>query len=168
MPRSRRRTRSRSHDCAGILGSEVGRGEYRRPYHPLRALAALGFTDPEAPLLEGAKLPPRKVSSQRSSPSSSRPPKSARHAASQLPPSCCHCCNRRQQVEGDGNASGKTAKRPQFAESRECPRSRPDSRPAVARVGRVAASASGTTARSAPTAHRSTASAVAYPKCVLP
>ncbi len=31
MPRSRRRTRSRSHDCAGILGSEVGRGEYRRP-----------------------------------------------------------------------------------------------------------------------------------------
>src|SRR5271167_4678667 len=32
-------------------------------YHPLRALATLGFTDGGAPFLAGAKLPSRKVSS---------------------------------------------------------------------------------------------------------
>jgi len=75
-------------------------------YHPLRSLAALGFTDCEAPLFAGAKLPSRKVSSQRSSPSSSNPPSNARQALSQ-PPSSCHFCNRRQQVEGEGNSFGK-------------------------------------------------------------
>ena len=75
-------------------------------YHPLRSLAALGFTDCEAPLFAGAKLPSRKVSSQRSSPSSSNAPSNARQALSQ-PPSSCHFCNRRQQVEGEGNSFGK-------------------------------------------------------------
>jgi len=75
-------------------------------YHPLRSLAALGFTDGEAPFFAGAKLPSRKVSSHRSSPSSSNPPSNARQASSQTP-SSCHCCNRRQQVEGEGNSSGK-------------------------------------------------------------
>jgi len=75
-------------------------------YHPLRSLATLGFTDRRAPFLAGAKLPSRKVSSQRSSPSSSSPPSSARQASSQTP-SSCHWCNRRQQVEGEGNSSGK-------------------------------------------------------------
>jgi len=75
-------------------------------YHPLRSLAALGFTDGAAPFLAGAKLPSRKVSSHRSSPSSSRPPSSARQAPSQTP-SSCHCCSRRQQVDGEGNSSGK-------------------------------------------------------------
>jgi hypothetical protein len=40
------------------------------------------------------------------SPRSSSAPSSVRHASSQTP-SSCHCCNRRQQVEGDGNSSGK-------------------------------------------------------------
>jgi hypothetical protein len=75
-------------------------------YHPLRALAALGFTDCETPFLAGAKLPSRKVSSHRSSPSSSSPPSRVRQASSHTPRSC-HCCNRRQQVEGEGNSSGK-------------------------------------------------------------
>ena len=75
-------------------------------YHPLRALAPLGFSDGRAPFLAGARLPSRKVSSQRSSPSSSNPPSSARQASSQTPCSC-HACSRRQQVEGEGNSSGK-------------------------------------------------------------
>ena len=75
-------------------------------YHPLRALAALGFADREAPFFAGAKLPSRKVSSQRSRPFSSSAPSRARHASRQTP-SSCQRCNRRQQVEGEGNSSGK-------------------------------------------------------------
>src|SRR5664280_1410284 len=45
-------------------------------YHPLRALAALGFTDRSAPFFAGAKLPSKKVSSHCSRPSSSNPPSS--------------------------------------------------------------------------------------------
>jgi len=75
-------------------------------YHPLRALATLGFADRSAPFFAGAKQPSRKVSSQRSSPSSSSPASSARQASSQTP-SSCHCCRRRQQVEGEGNSSGR-------------------------------------------------------------
>jgi hypothetical protein len=75
-------------------------------YHPLRALAALGFADCGAPFFAGAKLPSRKVSSHLSSPRSSSVPSNVRHASSQTPFSC-HLCNRRQQVEGDGNSSGR-------------------------------------------------------------
>src|SRR5271165_4291486 len=75
-------------------------------YHPLRALAALGFTDCAAPFFAGAKLPSKKVSSHCSRPSSSNPPSNVRQASSQTPCSC-HCCNRRQQVEGEGNTSGR-------------------------------------------------------------
>ena len=75
-------------------------------YHPLRALATLGFTDGGAPFFAGAKLPSRKVSSHCSRPSPSNPPSSARQASSQTP-SSCHCCKRRQQVEGEGNSSGR-------------------------------------------------------------
>lgn len=75
-------------------------------YHPLRALATLGFTDGIAPFFAGAKLPSIKVSSQRSKPSESSAPRSARQASSQTPCSS-HCFNRRQQVEGDGNSSGR-------------------------------------------------------------
>ena len=75
-------------------------------YHPLRALAALGFTDRGAPFFAGAKLPSRNVSSHFSSPSPSSAPSSARHASSQT--SCSsHCFNRRQQVAGEGYLSGK-------------------------------------------------------------
>ena len=75
-------------------------------YHPLRSLAALGFTDCRAPFFAGAKLPSRKVSSHLSKPSSSSAPSSARHASSQTP-SSSHCLSRRQQVAGDGNSSGR-------------------------------------------------------------
>jgi len=66
-------------------------------YHPLRALATLGFTDYSAPFLVGAKLPSRKQSSHFSRPSPSSAPSSARHVLSQT--SCSsHCFSRRQQV----------------------------------------------------------------------
>ena len=75
-------------------------------YHPLRPLAALGFSDCGAPFLAGAKLPSRNVSSHFNSPSPSSPPSSARHASSHTPRSS-HCFNRRQQVAGEGYLSGK-------------------------------------------------------------
>jgi len=75
-------------------------------YHPLRPLAPLGFTDGRAPFFAGAKLPSRKVSSHFSKPSSSSAPSSLRHAFNQTP-SSSHCLSRRQQVEGEGNSSGK-------------------------------------------------------------
>jgi hypothetical protein len=75
-------------------------------YHPLRSLAALGFTDCGAPFFAGAKLPSRNVSFHLSRPSSSRAPNSARHASSQTP-SSSHCLSRRQQVAGEGNSSGR-------------------------------------------------------------
>ena len=75
-------------------------------YHPLCALATLGFTDRRAPFLAGAKLPSKKLSSQHSSPSASNAPRNCCQALSQIPFSS-HCCNRRQQVEGEGKYSGK-------------------------------------------------------------
>jgi hypothetical protein len=75
-------------------------------YHPLRPLAALGFADGRAPFFAGAKLPSRKGSSHLSRPSSSSAPSSRRHAFSHTP-SSSHCLSRRQQVEGEGNSSGK-------------------------------------------------------------
>ncbi len=75
-------------------------------YHPLRALATLGFTDGRAPFFAGAKLPSRNVSSHFSRPSPSSAPSKARHASSHT--SCSsHCFNRRQQVAGEGYLSGK-------------------------------------------------------------
>jgi len=75
-------------------------------YHPLRSLAALGFTDCFAPFLAGAKLPSRNVSSHFSRPSASSVPNRARQASSHTP-SSCHCFSRRQQVAGEGNSSGR-------------------------------------------------------------
>ena len=75
-------------------------------YHPLCALAPLGFTNGGAPFFAGAKLPSRKVSSHFSNPSSSSTPNRARHASSQTP-SSSHCFSLRQQVEGEGYSSGR-------------------------------------------------------------
>jgi hypothetical protein len=75
-------------------------------YHPLRALAPFGFSDGRTPFFAGAKLPSKEVSSDFSRPSSSSAPSSVRHASSQTP-SSSHCLSRRQQVEGEGNSSGK-------------------------------------------------------------
>jgi hypothetical protein len=75
-------------------------------YHPLRSLAALGFTDCRAPFFAGAKLPSRKASSHFSRPTASKAPSNVRQAWSQTP-SSSHCFSRRQRVEGDGYSSGK-------------------------------------------------------------
>jgi len=75
-------------------------------YHPLRPLAPLGFPDRRAPFFAGAKLPSRKVSSHFSRPSSSSAPSNVRQAFNHTP-SSSHCLSRRQQVEGEGNSSGK-------------------------------------------------------------
>lgn len=75
-------------------------------YHPLCALAPLGFTDGRTPFFAGAKLPSRKVSSHFNRPSLSSAPSRVRHAFSQTP-SSSHCLSRRQQVEGEGYPSGK-------------------------------------------------------------
>ena len=75
-------------------------------YHPLCALAALGFTDRRAPFFAGAKLPSRKASSHCSRPSASSAPNRARQASSQTP-SSCQPCSRRQPVEGEGYSSGR-------------------------------------------------------------
>jgi hypothetical protein len=75
-------------------------------YHPLRALATLGFTDCGAPFLAGAKLPSRKLSSHFNRPFPSDAPSSVRQASSQTP-SSSHCFNRRQQVAGDGYWVGR-------------------------------------------------------------
>ena len=75
-------------------------------YHPLRALATLGFTDCLAPFLAGAKLPSRKASSHFSRPSPSNAPSKTRQASSQTS-SSSHCFNRRQQVDGEGYLSGR-------------------------------------------------------------
>ncbi len=75
-------------------------------YHPLRALATLGFADGCAPFFAGAKLPSKKVSSHLSKPSPSSAPSKVRHASSQTP-SSSHRLSRRQQVDGEGNSSGR-------------------------------------------------------------
>jgi hypothetical protein len=75
-------------------------------YHPLRALAPLGFSDRSAPFFAGAKLPSRKVSSHCNKPSPSSAPNSARQACNQTPCSS-HCFRRRQQVGGEGYLSGR-------------------------------------------------------------
>lgn len=75
-------------------------------YHPLCALATLGFSHRIAPFFAGAKLPSKKVSSHFSKPSSSSAPNKARQASSQTP-SSCHCFSRRQQVAGEGNSLGR-------------------------------------------------------------
>jgi hypothetical protein len=75
-------------------------------YHPLRALATLGFTDCGAPFLAGAKPPSRKLSSHFNKPSPSSTPSSVRQAFSHTP-SSSHCFNRRQQVAGDGYWAGR-------------------------------------------------------------
>jgi hypothetical protein len=70
-------------------------------YHPLCALATLGFADSGAPFLAGAKLPSRNVSSHFNRPSPSNVPSSARHASSHTPCSSQRF-RRRQQVAGEG------------------------------------------------------------------
>ena len=75
-------------------------------YHPLRSLAALGFTDGGAPIFARANRPSRNVSSYFNRPSPSSASSSARHASSHTPCSSQRF-SRRQQVAGEGYWSGK-------------------------------------------------------------
>ena len=77
-------------------------------HHPLRTLAFLGLSDAFAPFFAGAKLPSTNASLQSSCPLSSSSVKKARHAFNQTPCSS-QSFKRRQQVEGLGYLSGKSA-----------------------------------------------------------
>jgi hypothetical protein len=79
-------------------------------HHPLRALAPLGFSDFRAPFFAGAKLPSRNDSLQFSC---SRPLSSARNARQMVSQTPCssQSRSRRQQVDGDGNSSGRSCQR---------------------------------------------------------
>src|SRR5438309_1081834 len=79
-------------------------------HHPLRALAPLGFSDPSAPFLAGAKLPSKKDSLHCNCFRSLSSARNARQILSQTP---CSSQSRslRQQVAGEGNSSGKSCQR---------------------------------------------------------
>ena len=79
-------------------------------HHPLRPLAPLGFSDGRAPFLAGAKLPSRNDSLHCSCWRSFSSPKNARQMCNQTPCSS-QSRSRRQQVDGDGNSSGRSCHR---------------------------------------------------------
>jgi len=80
-------------------------------HHPLRALAAFGFSDSVAPFLAGAKLPSMKLSLQSSRPRRSNSARNCRHTLSHTP-SSSHWCKRRQQVAGlTPKSAGKSRQR---------------------------------------------------------
>jgi hypothetical protein len=125
-------------------------------YHPLRPLAALGFTDGGAPFFAGAKLPSRNASSHFSNPCASSAPSNARHASSQT--SCSsHCLKRRQQVAGEGYLSGKNLHAAPSGVPTECPPDRPGWTPRDGPACPCDASVRAAAALSASTAHHSTA-----------
>ena len=128
-------------------------------YHPLRALAPLGFTHREAPFLAGAKLPSQEGLVHFSRPSSSRAPQQGTPCLQpdaflfpllQPPPAG----RGRRKLLGQG-----TAKRHRFAESTECLPNRPGSTPTVGPGCPADALVREVMAQSAPTARPSTASA---------
>jgi hypothetical protein len=79
-------------------------------YHPLRALAPLGFANSSAPFLADTKLPSRNVSSQSSSCWWCSAASMARQAWSHTPCSS-HCRNRRQPVGPLGYSGGRSRHR---------------------------------------------------------
>src|SRR5215467_6732316 len=79
-------------------------------HHPLRALAPLGFSDFRAPFFAGAKLPSRNASLQLSCSRSLSSARNARQMVSQTPCSS-QSRSRRQQVDGEGNSSGRSCQR---------------------------------------------------------
>ena len=73
--------------------------------HPLGTLAPLGFSHGQAPFFADAKLPSKKVSSQRSRPRRSNCDSKVRHISSNAPCSS-QSCKRRQQVDPLGYCGG--------------------------------------------------------------
>jgi hypothetical protein len=108
-------------------------------HHPLRPLAPLGFADASAPFFAGAKLPSRNASLQFNCWRSFNSAKNARQISSQI--SCSsQSRSRRQQVDGDGNASGKSCQRAPLRSIHKMPsstwRSSARGRPPRGRLGR--------------------------------
>jgi hypothetical protein len=109
-------------------------------HHPLRPLASLGLADSAAPFLAGAKLPSRNDSlhfncwRSFSSPRKARPIFSQTSCSSQSP-------SLRQQVEGEGNSSGKSCQRAPLRKIHKMPsstlRSGAGGRPPRGRGGRL-------------------------------
>lgn len=91
-------------------------------HHPLRAFAAFGFADAEAPFLAGAKLASRKLSSQSKVPRASSSAKNVRHTLSQTP---CFSqrAKRRQQVLGLGYSLGRSRQRAPVLSTQKMPSS---------------------------------------------
>ena len=118
-PRSSAPPAGHPHGGQGRLGQRHfvrrGRGEENSPRytlaigqcHGFRALAALRFTDREAPFFAGKNVASRKVSSQRKRPRWSSVPSRARQARSQTPRSSQRR-SRRQHVAGLGYCGGKS------------------------------------------------------------
>ncbi len=79
-------------------------------HHPLRALAALGFSDFRAPFFAGAKLPSSNDSLQWSCSRWFNSARNARQMVSQIP-CCSQSRSRRQHVAGAGNSSGRSCQR---------------------------------------------------------
>ena len=109
-------------------------------HHPLRALAPLGFADSAAPFFAGAKLPSKKASLQFNCWRSFNSPRNARQMLSQT--SCSsQSRSRRQQVDGDGNSSGKSCQRAPLRSIHKMPsstlRSFAGGRPPRGRGGRL-------------------------------
>ena len=109
-------------------------------HHPLRALAPLGFPDSRAPFFAGAKLPSKKASLQFNCWRSFNSPRNARQIVSQT--SCSsQSRSRRQQVDGDGNSSGKSCQRAPLRSIHKMPsntlRSLARGRPPRGRDGRL-------------------------------
>lgn len=78
--------------------------------HPLCTLAPLGFSHGQAPFFAEAKLPSKKVSSQRSRPRRSSCDSKVRHISSSAPCSS-QSCKRRQQVDPLGYCGGRSRHR---------------------------------------------------------
>ena len=109
-------------------------------HHPLRPLAPLGFPDSAAPFFARAKLPSRKDSLHFNCWRSFNSPRKARQIPSQIP---CSSQSRslRQQVEGEGNSSGKSCQRAPLRRIHKMPsntlRSLAGGRPPRGRGGRL-------------------------------
>ena len=106
-------------------------------HHPLRPLAPLGFADAGAPFLAGAKLPSRNDSLHFNCWRSFNSARNVRQIASQTPCSS-QSRSRRQQVDGEGNSSGKSCQRAPLRSIHKMPSSTVRSswrRPTTARPG---------------------------------
>jgi hypothetical protein len=109
-------------------------------HHPLRALAPLGFADSAAPFLAGAKLPSRNDSLHFNCWRSFNSPRKARQISNHT---SCSSQSRslRQQVEGEGNSSGRSCQRAPLRSIHKMPsstlRSGAGGRPPRGRGGRL-------------------------------